>query len=211
MTKRNQTPPPEPECHGGPGDGLDRWDAEAADNDVPSDLPLVRLDDSQRWLILFTTQMLSVEVHYLDSGGYRGYLHCTGEDCILCRLDNRLKKLDLLPVYDVADAAVAVLPISPSVRPQALRPQIAAVLHDLQAGEDAMVVGISKDVLNFRVVRRPLLRRPRARDLRRMAAFAVAMASGGIDLGRAIQRLSNEELAGILEIRRVARVLGVVP
>src|SRR2546423_467628 len=85
---------------------LARWEKELPGQRLaPS---LLRIDVNDRCLIPFTLDGVPAEVHYVDDPAVRGYVHCNGKDCLLCRIGNRSDKRDLLPIYDVASGTVAV-------------------------------------------------------------------------------------------------------
>src|SRR5262249_45348854 len=99
-------------------DGLDLWDSEAGG--TAAALAVVRIDLNESLLVPFTTSMLRVKLHFLDTPAYRGFIHCPGDGCLLCRIGRKSEVRDLLPVYDAVARAVGVLPISESLRPNAL-------------------------------------------------------------------------------------------
>ena len=117
-----------------PVDGLALWDSEAAEV-APAGLEVVRLNQDELLLIPFTRSMLRVTVHYVDFVAIKGYVRCIEPECLLCRLGRHPEKRDLWPVYDVLARAVAVLPISPSLRPHALRSQLFPALRCMAEGE----------------------------------------------------------------------------
>src|SRR5688500_13109683 len=103
---RNSTPGGKPPD--GPTDGLALWDAEAAR--APARLAPVRLDSNERLLLPFTTAMTRLPLHFLDFPMYRGYVRCNEPDCVLCQSGRQKEQRDLLPIYDVVERLVGVLP-----------------------------------------------------------------------------------------------------
>ncbi len=111
-------------------DAVTKWEADTAR--APAALGEVRLDANGKILIPFTTSVVETQVHYLGYPSIRGYVRCNGPDCALCRIGRRPDERDLLPVYGVIGKRVGVLPVSPSMRPGALRTQVLPVLRQLQ-------------------------------------------------------------------------------
>src|SRR5260370_8767282 len=112
MNDSSSTPPPDQPPPNKPSDALARWDAESPRNATP--LAAVRLDGNEALLLPFTTDALPVRLHYLESPAYRGYVHCTGTGCLLCRIGRRPEERDLLPAYDAIARTVGLLPITPN-------------------------------------------------------------------------------------------------
>jgi DNA adenine methylase len=189
-------------------DALTKWSAEAGA--APAALEEVRIDQNERLLVPFTTSVAEVTVHFLDYPSLRGYVHCNGPGCLLCRLGRKADVRDLWPVYDVVAQAVGVLPVAANLRPQALKPQLAPVLKRL-AGDERLLLAVSKlDRYRYRVA---VLDLPdEAEDgSDQIADFLDRLGSGAIDLGAVYQRLGNEELAAVPEVATAARIRGVQP
>jgi hypothetical protein len=187
-------------------DGLDRWDAEAAGDTAC--LSLIRVDANETLVVPFTTSMLRVKIHFLDAPAYRGYLHCGGDGCLLCRVGRRPDVRDLLPVYDAVARAVGVLPISESMRPQALRPQLAPVLRQLKQGGRLLVTLRKLDNVRFELGTVEL---PEDADdgADKVRAFKSRLESRQVDLAAVYPRLTAEELAEIPEVARAMLLKGV--
>ena len=119
-------------------DALGLWDKEAAT--AASQVELIRVDANEKMLAPFTCDIVRVEVHYLDFPSCRGYFWCNGKDCIMCRIGRKKESRDLWPVYAIVDRQVGVLPISPSTRQNALRPQLAPIIRRLATEDERCVV-----------------------------------------------------------------------
>jgi hypothetical protein len=187
-------------------DGLDRWDAEAAGS--TAGLSLIRVDANESLVVPFTTSMVRVRIHFLEAAGYRGYLHCAGDGCLLCRVGRRPEVRDLLPMYDAVARAVGVLPISENLRPQALRPQLAPVLRQLRQGGRLLVTLRKLDNVRFEL---GTLELPEDADdgADKVRAFTRQLESGAVDLAAVYPRLAAEELAAIPEVAHAMRLKGV--
>jgi hypothetical protein len=105
-------------------DVLKEWADESSDA-----LSLVRLDNNETIIILFTSDGHRVRLHYLGDTEFEGYVQCNGEGCLLCRIGRSQDERDLLPVYVPVSRSIGVLAISTSSRPGALRPQLLPILR----------------------------------------------------------------------------------
>jgi hypothetical protein len=108
-------------------DLVDYW--EEGRGGEASPLELVRVEANEVAVVPFTTEAQEVWLHYADEAEVRGYLHCNGEGCVLCRAGRKVEGRILLPVYLPSARAVGVLAVSPSCRPGALRPQLMPLLR----------------------------------------------------------------------------------
>jgi hypothetical protein len=186
---------------------LDLWEQEVAPSSSPA-LATIRLGADERLLIPFTTHMKRVQVHYVDVPALRGYCHCWPADCLLCRINRKTDTRDLLPIYDPLDRAVGVLAISPSMRPHALRPQLAPILRQLRDG-GRLLIGLRKpDLTRFEVATYP---RPEAADDGGTVVrdFQRRFDKGEIDLGSVYPRPGREELAAIPEFANALALRGI--
>jgi hypothetical protein len=191
----------------GPVDGLALWTAEGSAAQV-GNLSSVRLDANERLLIPFTTTMTRVLLHYVEYPALRGYVHCGG-NCLLCRIGRQQESRDLWPVYDVLDGAVAVLPISPNVRPMALRPQLVPILRQLKESPATVLLAIRRmETGKFLVSSQPL---PEGADdgAAAIQAFVQGFDAGQLDLGSVFPRLADRDLASIPEVATLARLKGI--
>jgi hypothetical protein len=190
-----------------PVDGLALWDAESRDNPRGGPTP-VRIDQDERLLVPFTTSMVRTPLHYLNFPAVQGYVLCNGSDCLLCRVGRQQDVRDLLPVYDVLDRTVGVLAIGPNQRPHALRPGIAPVLRRVARGEGPLLLILRKDGYRYVVGSQPL---PAGADdgAAVIRDFLGRFEAGKVDLAAAFQRLSNEDMAAIDEIKHLMAARGV--
>jgi hypothetical protein len=201
--RSSPAPQPQPQLQ----DGLDLWDAETTGPSVDA-LSAIHLDAHEKLLIPFTTGMKRVTLHYLDSAAFRGYVHCQGADCLVCRVGRQAEVRDLLPVYDAVAQTVGVLAISPNLRPQALRPQLAPILRRLKEDERLIVTVRKLDTARFAVAMLPL---PEDADdgAEKIQPFLDQFEAGSVDLGSIYPRLANEELAAIPEVAAHMRLKGI--
>jgi hypothetical protein len=177
-------------------DGLALWDAETGDSPLEG-LSLVKINQNERLVHLFTTTMVRVNVHFTEIEDHRGYLRCNGPGCVLCRIGRKLDTRDLLPVYDLLDRTVSVLPISTSQRPYALRPLLSPVLRRVAGGDGRVLIALkSENYYKFSVA---VLRLPENADdgTGAIRLFCDRLEDGLIDLASAYQQMENADLAAV--------------
>jgi hypothetical protein len=210
VVKVTQTTNPIPAATstGGLTDGLAKWEAEA--RSAPAGLEEVRLDLNERLLVPFTTSVGQADTHYVDYPSLRGYVRCGGPGCLLCRVGRQKETRDLLPVYDVLARAVAVLPVSPNLRPHALKPQLMDVLRKLKDSQRVLVAVRKLDRARYHVAILPL---PEGADdgAAKIAAFLELFSAGGVDLADVYPKVSNDDLAAVPEIAAHLRARGITP
>jgi hypothetical protein len=177
-------------------------------------LSAIRFDANERIVIPFTTMMQRVTLHYLDTTAYRGFQRCAGDECLLCGIGRAKEERDLLPVYDAVAKQVAVMPISPNIRPHALRPQLMPILRRLKEQDGSALA--ARTVL---VIRKPDTTRfeistsvlpPDAEDgSSQIAAFLEQLQEGTIRLDNVFPLLPAEELTAIPEVAESMRLKGI--
>jgi len=191
-----------------PIDGLALWDSEACATPATS-LSVVRVDGNERLLVPFTTVMLRKQLHYVSCPAVSGYLQCNGDGCLLCRVGRQQDVRDLWPVYDVLEKQIGVLPISPNLRPQALRPQLAPILRRLKGGKEIFLISVRKLETAKFVVTTLALPEDAEDGAASIQAFQDQFAAGTVDLAGVYPRLSNEELAAIPEVATALKLKGL--
>jgi hypothetical protein len=189
-------------------DALALWGQESV-SASPVGLSAVRLDANERLVIPFTTALLRSQVHYFDSTAIQGYVHCLGSACLLCRLGRQVDVRDLLPVYDAVDKVVGVLPVSPNLRPNALRPQLMPILQRLNKEQRKLLVGIRKPEKTRFIVAVYDLPEQVDDGADVILRFTDEFQAGRIDLGSVFPRLTNEELAAVPEVAAMMAMKGV--
>lgn len=158
-------------------------------------LEVVRLGDSETAVIPFTSSGTKVKIHYCEEPEVRGYTHCVGKDCVLCRIGRKAEERTMLPVYLPAARVVGVLAVSPSLRPYALLPQLAPALKAAQP----TVAFIRRDGSRYHVTMRKLQPNDDAgADV--IKAFLEKHKAGMNDIGAVYPRLTNDQLAAVSEI-----------
>jgi len=166
---------------------------------------LVRFNGREVAAMPFTSDSAVVKLHFNDEPEIRGYVHCNGEGCALCRLGRPKEERALLPVYLPAQGTIGVIPISPSSRPGALRPQLLPLLRS----EKKLVVFIKKaDQLTFSVGSSEMDPKDHRGD-RRIEDFQKKLEAGELDLTSVYPRMSNEALARVPGIGTMLTLKGI--
>jgi hypothetical protein len=183
---------------------IDHW---AEDDGQGADRPLelVRLGASETAVVPFTTDGEVVQVHFCDDREIRGYVTCNGPACVLCRAGRKPEERLLLPVYLPASAVIGVLPISPSSRAGALRPQVMPVLR---AGRRVVLLIRKPDNVKFEVGIIDL-----AEGMDDGAAvikqFVSRRQEGQVQLASVFQCLDNRTLADVPGIAAMLKIKGI--
>jgi len=183
---------------------FDKWGAEQAPQ-AGKPFELVRFNGREVAVIPFTSTSAFVDLHYVEEPEVRSYVHCNGEGCVLCRLGRPVEERALVPVFLPAQAAIGVIPISPSSRPGALRPQL---LPLLQSGKRLVVFIKKSDQMNF-TVGSSEAKGPHLRGDELIEDFQRRLDAGELDLTSAYHRLSNEALAKVPGIGTMLQLKGV--
>jgi hypothetical protein len=179
---------------------LDVLAGEAAE----SVLEVVRLSSDETAIILFTGDSEAVDLHYCPESEISGYVVCNGPDCVLCRIGRKLEQRLLLPVYLPAAGYVGILPVSRSLRPFALLPQISNVL---KAGKP-MVMFVTREGAKYTVSTAELWKDVDGGE-EAIKHFVDDSEAGLHRLADVYPRIDNEQLASVEEIARMMSLKGV--
>jgi hypothetical protein len=184
---------------------LEHWGQDSP-GEQPLALQALRLDANEVAVIPFSTDTEIVRLHYVEEPEIRGYVHCNGADCVLCRAGRKPEERALLPVYVPATKAIAVLPISTSSRPGALRPQIMPILR---SGKRVVLLITKPDRIKFNVGTLEL-KDGLDDGASVIKAFTDQWEVGTIKLASAFARLENADLAAIPAIGTMLRLKGLI-
>ncbi len=152
-------------------------------------LERVRLNENQTAILPFTKKGVRCSIHYCDALEVHDYILCLGRDCLLCRTGKKSDERFLLPVFLPASHCVAVLPVSTSLRPNALLPQLGNILK----AEKPTVAFVSRDGPKFSVSSSPLPDDADAGE-EQIKRFLKDYEDGKIDLVSVFQHLENDQL-----------------
>jgi len=169
-------------------------------------LELIKIGSDEVALILFTFDGEQINLHYGDEPEIAGYVHCNGSDCVFCRVGKKASDKILLPGYLPASRQIGVLPVSTSLQPNALLPQLGAI----EEADKEVGLFISKEGRFRFVVSTFELKEDTDRGEEIIARFKKDYEEGKIDLGGVYQRLSNEQLQQVPGIERLLKLKGLV-
>ncbi|MCK9502452.1 MAG: hypothetical protein M0Q52_11560 [Lascolabacillus sp.] len=167
-------------------------------------LEVVRLGSDESAVIPFTADSEAVDLHYCPESEISGYVVCNGPDCVLCRIGRKREQRLLLPVYLPAAGSVGILPVSRSLRPFALLPQISNVL---KAGKP-MVMFVTREGAKY-TVSTAELRKDVDGGEEAIKHFLDDSEAGLHRLADVYPRIDNEQLASVEEIARMMALKGV--
>ena len=179
---------------------LDLVGAESTD----SSLEIVRLGSDEVAFIPFTEEGEEINLHYCLEIEIQGYVICNGNDCVLCKIGRKKEPRILLPVYLPVASCVGVLPVSTSLRPFSLLPQISNVWK----AKKPMVVFVTRQNAKYMVSTADVQKDVDGGESE-IKKFLKAYNSGKLELSSVFPKIDNEQLAGIEEIARMMVLKGI--
>ena len=176
----------------------------AAGESVESLIELIRLGSDETAIIPFTADSEKVDLHYCPETEINGYMVCNGPDCILCRIGRKRDQRLLLPVYLPAAGCVGILPVSRSLRPYALLPQISNVLK----AEKPMVMFVTREVAKYTVSTVELQKDVDGGEVV-IKRFLDDYEADLHDFSTVYPRIDNEQLASVEAIGQMMALKGI--
>jgi hypothetical protein len=176
----------------------------AAAESVESVLEVVRLGSDETAIIAFTADSEAVDLHYCPEPEITSYVVCNGPDCVLCRIGRKRDQRLLLPVYLPAAGCIGILPVSRSLRPFALLPQISNVLKT----KKPMVMFVTGNRGKYSVSTAELHKDVDGGEAE-IKRFLDDYEAGFYDLLAVYPKIDNEQLACVEEIGRMMALKGV--
>lgn len=176
----------------------------AALESIESSLELVRLGNSETAFIPFTAASTAVNIHYCSDTEINSYVICNDLDCVLCKIGRNQDQRLLLPVYLPAAGCVGILPVSRSLRPFALLPQ---VLNVLKAGKPT-VMFVTREGGKYTVSTTELQKDVDGGEAV-IKSFVEEYDAGLHDLTAVYARIDNEQLSNVEEIGRMMALKGI--
>jgi len=167
-------------------------------------LEIVRLGNDETAIIPFTADSEAVDLHYCPETEINSYVKCNGPDCVLCRIGRKREQRLLLPVYLPAAGCISILPLSRSLRPFALLPQISNVL---KAGKP-MVMFVMREGSKYTVSTAELQKDVDGGEAV-IKRFLEDYGTGCHQLNSVYPRIDDEQLASIDEISRMMALKGI--
>jgi hypothetical protein len=175
-----------------------------SDEPSNSQLERVRLNGDETPIFPITEFSEGAYLHYCPEIEIKDSVICNGDDCVLCKIRRKKDSKLLLPVYLPAADRVGVLPMSKSLRPFSLLPQIAGCL---KTGKP-LVMFVVRDGMKYTVSTRELQDDVYCGE-RVIQKFLADLEAGLIDLTSVYPKIDNAELATIDEIARMMALKGV--
>jgi hypothetical protein len=176
---------------------------EFATNSEQPSLEPVRLGENETAFVPFTSETEEVYLHYCSEPDINGYIQCNGDDCVLCRIGRKTDHRLLLPVYLPADSTIGILPVSPSLRPYALLPQIAPTLK----AEKTMVIFVTRENAKF-LISTVELKDDVDGGEGEIKRFLDEYNKGVFRLSAVYQHIENEQLKSIPAISKMLQLKG---
>ena len=173
----------------------------------PAALERVRLGADEVPIIPFTAEAEEVDLHYCREPDIGDYVQCNGAGCVLCRVGREKVTRQLLPVYLPGARAVGVLPVSTSLRPGALWPQLAEAMN---AGEPRAVFVAREQGDKHRVSSVALADDVDA-GVSAIRDFVAEYKAGRVALDSVYQKIGDDELARVPGIAELLKLKGARP
>ncbi len=167
-------------------------------------LEVIRLGNDETAIIPFTADSEAVDLHYCPETEINSYVTCNGPDCVLCRIGRKRDQRLLLPIYLPTAGCIGILPVSRSLRPFALLPQISNVLK----AEKAMVMFVTREGRKYAVSTTELQKDVDGGETA-IKHFLDDYKAGRHDLTSVYPHIDNEQLASVEEIARMMTLKGI--
>ena len=169
-------------------------------------IELVRLNEDETPIVLFTVTAVITELHWCGESEIYSYVQCNGEDCVLCQIGRKKDTRYLIPVYLPVEKSIGILPVSPSMRPYALLPQLTNIFNN----EEPKLVFIKKSgAAKFNVSSVPI---PDNYDVgdEQILKFYEENKDGLSNLESVYQKIDNQVLKMVPEIGSRLELKGLV-
>jgi hypothetical protein len=187
-------------------DGVDSEIYEGGSSSQPDRF---RIGQDEKAGVLFTPQYQSAYVHYCSESELKCYVVCnleSGSDrCLLCEIGKKRNKRLLYPVFSLETENIEVLPVSDSLRPYALWPQMLNIL----SVDKKLITFFSHENYKYTLTTRKLEKERRGLITPVIKSFMKSWKAREIDLSTEYQRISNSTLANYTEIAKMADLKGI--
>lgn len=191
-------------------DVLTYWGSAPAVHEAEK-LQALRLGQTQTAFRLFTSETVPVKIHFCQERELNGFVRCNGQGCVLCQAGKNVDERVLLPVYVPNAAAVEIMPISPSCRPGALRPQILPLLQTMVGEKNPVLALVSKpDRVTFKVTQVQYAPHHSLGEAV-IKEFMGRWEAGQVDPASVYPKMDNAILAAIPGIATMLQIKGVMP
>jgi hypothetical protein len=167
-------------------------------------LEVVKLGSDTTAIFAFTASTDSITLHYCSEPEIKGYVVCNGSDCVLFRIGRKREQRLLLQVFLPTTGRMGILPLVKTLQPSALLSQISDVLEE----EERMLMFVTRHGTKFKVSTAELPKDFNGGEAK-IKRFRDDWKAGAIDLSSVFPRIENEQLAEVIEIRRMMTIKGV--
>ncbi len=171
-------------------------------------LQLLRLTNDEVAFLPFTAETTEIFLHYCAEAEIQGYTRCQGKDCLLCKIGRQQDRRLLLPVYSPINTSISVLPISPSMRPHALLPQLINVFKTLREKQPRVVFLRREDNVKFSVSTSSLSPDADAGEAQ-IKRFLSEIDQGLLDITTIYPQINTDQLKAIPEILNMMKLKGI--
>ena len=180
--------------------------AELATPSQPTAMELIPLGPNATAIVLFTADGVEVKAHYVDEVEVRGFVHCCGNSCLLCRAGMESEGKILLPAVMPTEKRIGVLQFKAALRPDGLFNKLAPHLTKAASGTREVLM-VQRVGSKFSVSAHPL--KPSDWDGASLVSdFLDGTAAGTIDLNDAVQTLSTAQIWAVAKIRQMLLLTG---
>jgi hypothetical protein len=169
---------------------------------------IIRIDENEKPIIPFTPTGVQIHVHFIEESEVRAYVHCLGDNCLLCRAGKQKVDRIVMPVVVPTEHRIGLLMMSASMRPGALLYQVGQHLQAAVNGERKTLF-IKRLGTQF-IVSANTLRDGESDGAALVRQFLVDYEAGKLDLRLAVQTLTNEQIQAIPSIYMVLKLKGIV-
>jgi hypothetical protein len=160
------------------------------------------LSDQPATVMVFSSSLEDVQLHYEKEGALRGYTVCPGAGCPFCKLDEKPRAYWLMPVLDLGSDKVKVLRLSEARGSKSLVGQLSPYMKRADTADIAL--RITRVGFDHTVKAVPI-----AEHADRGAAAVQAFQTAQPDLRSVYRHLTVEEIAEIARVRKLLDALKI--
>ncbi|MBF0553420.1 MAG: hypothetical protein HQK96_02555 [Nitrospirae bacterium] len=171
-------------------------------------LDRIKISQNEILVVPFTMKGVAVDLHYCEDEGVKGYVVCNGSQCLLCRVGNKKDGRLLLPVFLPVTECIGVLPISTSMQPHSLMPQLKAMISKTSDDKPAVVSIVTATKGKYIVNANEYADDSITGD-RQIKNFMKEYEAGKVDLTSVFTKLSNEDISRLNVVSKIMKIKGI--
>jgi hypothetical protein len=176
----------------------------AAAESIEQPLEIVRLGSDETAIIPFTADSEEVDLHYCAETEISSYVLCNGDDCVLCHIGRKRETRLLLPVYLPVAGCIGILPVSKTLRPYSLLPQLSNILN----ADKPIVMFITREGGKYTISTVELQENIDGGEVE-IKKFIEQHDGDNFNLSLVYSKIDNEQLSRIDEIARMMKYKGL--